>query len=100
MVGKRATNILALSKSAPGEMSLGLRRSSDSVAHAMRSVSIGGAPFFAASRTISSVVSGSARCEAIARVSSSFSSFEGRRPFQIRNAASSNVTFPANSLSS
>jgi hypothetical protein len=62
-------------------MSLGFFKSSDSVAHAMRSVSIGGAPFLAASRTMSSVFSGSARCTAIARVSSSFSSAEGRRPF-------------------
>jgi hypothetical protein len=63
-------------------------RSSDSVAHAMRSASMGGAPFFAASRTMFIVVSGSARCAAIAAVSSAFSSGDGRCPFQRRCAAS------------
>jgi len=99
-VGKRATSIVAFARSAAGEMSAGFATSSESADDAMRSVSMGGAPFAAASRTIAIAAAGSARSAAISPVSFAVSAADGRRPVHSRCAACSKEALPASSLSS
>ena len=96
-VGKRAVSTFAACMSAAGEMSSGCLRSSDIVAQAMRSASIGGA--FPAARTTCRVSAANARSPAISFRRVANSSREGNAPRHRRCAASSKVTRPANSLS-